>query len=110
MPLKYKSKKMIAQEFAQALKDRFQGRIVKTILYGSVGRGEETGESDIDVLVIAREREEVFSGLPEILSEFILKYDILPEVILLSEDEFMDIQRRKTPYYRSIETEGVAVG
>lgn len=62
------------------------------------------------MLVITREREEVLLGLPEVLSEFILKYDVLPEVILLSEDEFTDIQRRKTPYYRSIETEGVAVG
>ncbi len=105
-----KSKKTIAREFARALKDRFRDRIVKTILYGSVGREEETHESDIDVLVIARERAEVFSGLPELLSEFILKYDVLPEVILLSEDEFADIQRRKTPYYRSIEAEGVAVG
>jgi predicted nucleotidyltransferase len=40
-----KSKKMIAQEFARALKDRFQDRIVKMILYGSVGRGEETGKA-----------------------------------------------------------------
>ncbi len=40
----------IAREFAEAIKSEY---IIKIILFGSVTRGDDTEESDIDVLIIS---------------------------------------------------------
>lgn len=43
----------IAQHYTQALKAYFGDRLVAVVLYGSVARGEETPESDVDLLIVA---------------------------------------------------------
>lgn len=41
----------IAREFVEAISS---DNIVQTILFGSVARGDDTNESDIDILIIIR--------------------------------------------------------
>jgi predicted nucleotidyltransferase len=48
----------IAQSYTQALQAYFGEQLMAVVLYGSVARGEETPESDIDLLIVA-------DGLPE---------------------------------------------
>ena len=43
----------IAQHYTQALKAYFGDRLMAVVLYGSVARGEQTPESDIDLLIVA---------------------------------------------------------
>lgn len=50
----------IAQHYAQALKAYFGDQLMAVVLYGSVARGEETLESDVDLLIVA-------DGLPRSL-------------------------------------------
>lgn len=50
----------IARQYTQALKVYFGDRLMAVVLYGSVARGEQTLESDIDLLIVV-------DGLPRSL-------------------------------------------
>ena len=43
-------RRKIAEDFAQSIKS---AQIEKIILFGSVGRGDDTADSDIDILIIS---------------------------------------------------------
>ena len=47
-----KARKQIAEEFAKEVIKRFGAEIEDIILFGSVARGEDDAESDVDVLII----------------------------------------------------------
>ena len=42
------------QSFLSQLRNYYKDRLVSVVLFGSVARGEETPESDIDILIVAR--------------------------------------------------------
>ena len=46
----------IAREFANAINSY---KIISIILFGSVARGDDTEESDIDILIISNNREDI---------------------------------------------------
>ncbi len=48
----------IARRFSREIRSRLGDRVEEVILYGSVARGDDDEESDIDVLVITRSDEE----------------------------------------------------
>jgi predicted nucleotidyltransferase len=50
-------RKEIAKEFADRILSRFKDRIEKIILFGSVARGESGANSDIDILVVTRQKD-----------------------------------------------------
>ena len=60
----------IAREFANAINS---DKIIKIILFGSVARGDDHEESDIDILIISNHREDI----DDIISEEIawIMYD-----------------------------------
>ncbi len=45
----------LINEAKTALKNIYGGRLAKVILYGSYARGEQTAESDIDLLVVLKD-------------------------------------------------------
>jgi len=63
---------MLADKLVKHLLKFFGDRLVSVIVYGSVGRGEASEESDIDLLVVVRdlpksrfERQRIFSRIEE---------------------------------------------
>lgn len=46
----------IKQELVQGLTEIFQWNMSAIILYGSVARGDETDESDIDIAIVIKKR------------------------------------------------------
>lgn len=72
----------IARRFSREVKSRLGKRVENIILYGSVARGDDTEDSDIDILVISR------SGEPDL--QFYMSgiaYDIGH-----NEDELISVQ------------------
>lgn len=59
----------------------------------------ETKDSDIDLLIISKER--IFKDLKEPIGK-ILEQDVVPEVINLSVSEFDEMKRRGSPFYFTI--------
>ena len=83
---------------------------VEIFLYGSKVRGEGAKHSDIDILVLLKEKtsnsteEEIF----HIGFEIEMKYGVIFGIIVYSRD-FWDSLGRKMPLFRSIEKEGILI-
>ena len=62
----------IAREFADAIRSE---DIVKIILFGSVARGDDTEESDIDILIITTNSDELSDEINRVAVDIILEKD-----------------------------------
>ena len=63
----------IAREFANAIQS---DDIVKIILFGSVARGDDTEESDIDILIVTSGSDELPDEINSIAVDIILEKDV----------------------------------
>ena len=64
----------IAREFANAIKS---DKIIKIILFGSVAREEDTEDSDIDILIISNEWEQIDSLITDEVFKVVLNTEEL---------------------------------
>jgi len=100
--------KIIIQEVQKVLKEKFGNKVTKVILYGSRSRGDYKDYSDYDILVIVKEdfdwrfEREVNNALIDID----LKYDIILDVRLISENEMKTI-KGKQPFVLNALIEGI---
>ncbi|MDR1721644.1 MAG: nucleotidyltransferase domain-containing protein [Methanobrevibacter sp.] len=101
-------RKQIAIDFANSL--NFP-EIEKVILFGSVARGEDNKNSDIDILIIIKNINDKLKIRDEIYTKV---WDIL-----LSTGELISIKMKtlehynkykEFPFFSNIENEGVAIG
>ena len=95
----------IAREFANTINSE---DIIKIILFGSVARGDDTEESDIDILIITSNSDEFSDEINSAAVDVILEKDefICPHV--MSEEHF-----NKTinyPFLTNVLKEGVVIG
>ena len=84
-------------------------KIKKVILYGSHARGEASGESDIDLLVLVDESIEPFEvrkRLSDLLFDILLEEGELISVITLPENFF---ENYNYPFMLNVKKEGVSV-
>lgn len=97
----------IFQKLIPGLLDIFHGSIQSIILYGSVARGTNTSESDVDIAVI------VYSytkNMHEHMTDFIvvleLEYDKVFSVLLIDYGQF-NKWKHTMPFYKNITKEGI---
>ena len=81
---------------------------VKIILYGSVARGDNTWESDVDIAMLLNEPLDHNTDrlLTKAVVKVDLKYDTVVSVIDIDADHFMKC-RNTLPFYANIEKEGI---
>lgn len=95
----------IAHEFASAINSE---EIIKMILFGSVARGDDDKESDIDILiVIHNDNRELESAIDNIVVDFILEKEEVISPHVMTEEHF-----NKTKDYCFLKTvlaEGVPI-
>ena len=75
----------IAREFADAIRS---DDIVKIILFGSVARGDDTEESDIDILIISNHRDEIWPQIADEIAWFVYDKQELISAHVISEELF----------------------
>ena len=95
----------IAREFASTIQS---DDIIKIILFGSVARGEDTEESDIDILIITSNTDELSDEINSAAVDIILEKDEFISPHVMSEEHF-----NKTidyPFLRNVLKEGVLIG
>ena len=84
--------------------------VLKIILYGSVARGDNTWESDVDIAVLTTRhydwemREKVFKGF----GEYDMKYDTLFSIKPIEEKYFND-WKEDMPFFMNIAREGITL-
>ena len=102
----------ITERIADLSKNTFGEKLDSVLLYGSYARGEETSESDIDIMVLADvNKEELFSykkAFTMLTSELALLYDIVITVTIKDTETFyryIDV----LPFYSAVKREGVKI-
>ena len=85
-------------------------QIVRIVLYGSVARGTNSEESDIDIALLIHD--EMNRDTEEKLSDFIvdmnLKYDKVFSVIDINYNNFCKWEK-VTPFYNNVSQEGIVL-
>jgi predicted nucleotidyltransferase len=99
---------MITNELIEGLKNIFYDSLVSIILYGSVAKGTDTDESDIDIAVILKnaKSQPLTDKLIDFTLNLDLKYDKVFSVIDIDYDEFLKWENI-LPFYKNVKRDGV---
>jgi len=102
-------RKQIAKEFADTVLKRFRDEIEEIILFGSVARGEDDVESDIDVLIIWNgDKVKGWDKLEELAFDFFVRYKTLISVNLISPSEYRNM--KDFLFMKNVQKEGMVIG
>ena len=98
-------KKKIAIDFAESLN---HPEIEKIILFGSVARGDDTDESDIDILIITTDEDKIEDDVYSKVMDFIISAHeyISAKIIPIEEYE----QYKHFSFFSILDKEGVVIG
>ncbi len=100
----------IVSTFKSSLSELYGSRLARLILFGSYARGEEKEDSDIDLLVVLKDRDiSVFKEIESINEQvyhIILKTGKIISFIPTTEDKF---ENSTNYFYRRIKQEGIDV-
>ena len=76
----------IAHEFANAINS---DKIVRIILFGSVARGDDTEDSDIDILIVSDYWEEIDSIITDVVGDIVLdQQELISSKILFENQQY----------------------
>ena len=100
----------VRSEFVDGVLRILENRLEKIVLYGSVARGSDTEESDIDIALVMHGK--LDSDTEDRLSDFVvdmnLKYDKVFSVIDIDADHFRT-WLEVLPFYQNVEKEGIVL-
>ena len=95
----------IAREFANAINS---DKIIKIILFGSVARGDDHEESDIDILIISNHREDIDDIISEEIAWIMYDKQELISAHVINEDLFN--KTKNFSFLTNVLKEGVPFG
>lgn len=96
------------KEFADRLKKLLQAELVNIILFGSKVRGVTNRESDIDILLLLKDKNiNILNQIVNILVDIQLKYDANISPVIYSEYEFKMNMKLGSFFIKNIENEGI---
>lgn len=95
-------------EFCTKIKTLLKENIVEIKLFGSVAKGTATPESDIDILIILKQADNITEEI--ILDAVVdtnLKYDVVISATTLTEEDYTYPPFKQTLFYKHIQKEGL---
>ncbi len=100
----------IREEIVSGLLGIFKDNVDRIILYGSVARGDDTPDSDVDVAVIVKDKidSETWKRFIKWNSDLCLEHDKLFSILDIDKsryDDYKDILF----FYRNIQREGIVL-
>lgn len=100
----------ILTELVQGILSVMEDQIVSIILYGSVARGTNGADSDVDVALLLHETmdAETEDKLSDFIVDMNLKYDTVFSVIDIEIGDFKKWEK-VTPFYQNMLREGVVL-
>lgn len=99
----------ILDKIVQGLQSVFGDLLEQIILYGSVARGTQTEESDIDIAVIVRPyTDEMHNRMIDLAVDLELKYDKVLSLILIDYYNFKE-WGAVLPFYKNVKKDGVTL-
>ncbi|MDR2967864.1 MAG: nucleotidyltransferase domain-containing protein [Methanobacteriaceae archaeon] len=101
-------RKQIAIDFAKSLN---HPEIEKVILFGSVARGDDTEESDIDVLIFTKNEEDEFKIEDDVygkVMDVVYKHMEYISAKIISIEHYQ--KYKDFSFYSTVDQEGVVIG
>ena len=95
----------IACEFANAINS---DKIISIILFGSVARGDDTEESDIDILIISNHREDLDDKISDEIAWIMYDKQELISAHVINEEIFN--KTKNFSFLTNVLKEGVPIG
>ena len=93
-------------EFKKILQENY--RLLDFRIFGSKARGEDSPDSDIDVMIKLPEiTHSIENEINQIIFDINLKNDCFISVVLFGEKELKEGPMDQSPLYRTIEREGI---
>ncbi len=105
-----KTERYAIEQFGETVKSRLGEYVVKMSVFGSKVRGDYRTTSDIDVLVIVKERTlRVMDQIAEITSDLNIKYDLSISPVVFSEQEYDMNAKMAPPFSLAVRDEGLSL-
>ena len=105
-----KNEKKAVMELSQLLHKEIGRDLVEAKVFGSKVRGEDSPESDIDILVILKQSDKKKRNIIADLSfEIGLKYDLFLSTVVYEQNLFYSPLSKETLFYQNVQKEGVLV-
>ena len=102
----------ILNRLAKLYRATYGEQLVKVILYGSYARGDNTVDSDVDVVALVHgdraALQEQLKAIWDVSSDMELEYGIILSPTVIPYEEFVAYVN-DLPYYRNIAQEGIEV-
>ena len=102
----------ILQEMAELLQGVYGDLLKAIILYGSVARGTQTEDSDVDIMVLIdgtdAQLREYDEKLSDVSTDLALKYMKVFSIIDVKYQEYQD-WKTVSPFYKNVAQEGVVL-
>ena len=95
----------IAKQFADMINS---DKIIKIILFGSVARGEDGEESDIDILIVSPVVREIRDEINDVVVDIVIKDEEFISAHLMSEDHFNET--KNFPFLTNVLEVGIVLG
>ena len=97
---------------AETYKAVYGDDLVRNLLYGSYARGDNTHDSDVDIVAIVhgdrRDLQAKLMNVWDVSSDLELQYETIVSPTVIPYEEFQKY-RDDVPYYRNIEQEGIEI-
>lgn len=96
------------ERFVKLIRNTLGKALIKVEIFGSKVRGDYTESSDIDILIIVKERSlEVMDRIGDIAAELTIEYNIPISPVVFSEYEYKVNTDILSPFILSVDAEGV---
>mgnify|MGYP003307340278 CR=1 FL=1 len=95
----------IAREFAKSIKS---DKIIKIILFGSVARGDDRKDSDIDILIVSNHQDSIENIISDAIAEIVIEEHELISAHVMSEERFN--KTKDYSFLSNVLEEGVVIG
>lgn len=105
-----KKEEQAVKAFVSAIRKNLKDQLIETKIFGSKVRGDYSQDSDIDILIILKERSKYLTDtLYEKLLDIELEYDSKISLTVFSQEEYQHNVNAHTPFIESLANEGVAL-
>lgn len=100
--------KKIMIELVDGILKIMEQQVVRIILYGSVAKGTNTEESDVDIALLLKGSldKDTEDKLSDLIVDMNLKYDKVFSVIDIDIENFQKWEK-VTPFYKNVTQEGI---
>lgn len=102
----------ITDEVVSSVLKLMPGKVYKIFLYGSYARGDNTPESDIDIMIIFDSKQDMDYSTQKSIRRYAsrigLEMDVVVSLAFSDKEEFLSAQEY-LPFYQNIAREGVSL-